>query len=259
MATIQLTGVLESGGNRGTKVPGNPRRTILITQTESLTVRLTVLDALGTRVDLNNGQLLALTVRKGSTPFGAPVFPSRLGIPQPELGIAIFELVPSDTDPNIVLPGQYTYDIWMTQADGTRDPLVPISPFVIEPTVNQPTDTPTVAPPVPVPFLSAIAHEKLRQLIHFIPDGPANGFASGAFKESLPSGSPFPASVTWYVAADKAQKIVEKLITRNPNKTPSSIVWNMYGEDGVTIVGTVIDTIAYSGVIETSRLRAITP
>jgi hypothetical protein len=111
--------------------------------------------------------------------------------------------------------------------------------------------------PDSVPGMTPLEHEKLRQLIHFISEGPGSGFATGAFKEILPLGAPFPASVTWYTDATKTQKIVEKIIVRNPNKTPATISWNMYALDGVTVVGTIVDTISYISVFETTRTRAI--
>jgi len=44
-------------------------------------------------------------------------------------------------------------------------------------------------------YITASDHEILRQLIHFIDSGgPADGFASGAYKEILPTGNPFPTS-----------------------------------------------------------------
>lgn len=100
-------------------------------------------------------------------------------------------------------------------------------------------------------------HETLRQLIHFIDQGPGDGFASGAFKEILPVGSPFPTQITWYLSVAKTQKLVEKFITYNANQFPSQILWNMYDYDGITIVHTVIDTFTYSGAFEVSRLRSI--
>lgn len=101
-------------------------------------------------------------------------------------------------------------------------------------------------------------HETLRQLIHFIDQGPGDGFASGAFKEILPTGSPFPTSITWYLDVGKTKKLVEKFITYLPNKSPSIIQWNMYDFDGVTIVHTVIDNFTYSnGVFEATRTRTI--
>lgn len=100
-------------------------------------------------------------------------------------------------------------------------------------------------------------HETLRQLIHFIDEGPGDGFASGAFKEVLPSGNPFPTSITWYLDIAKTKKLVEKFVTYNSHKFPTTIHWNMYNYDGVTIVHTVIDTITYNTAFEASRVRTI--
>lgn len=105
--------------------------------------------------------------------------------------------------------------------------------------------------------ITPFQHETLRQLIHFIDEGPGDGFASGAFKEILPTGSPFPTSITWYLSAAKTLKLVEKFITYTPNHFPSQIQWNMYDFDGVTIVHTVIDTFTYSSAFESSRTRTI--
>jgi hypothetical protein len=99
-------------------------------------------------------------------------------------------------------------------------------------------------------------HAILRQLIHFIDNGPAEGFATGAYRENTGS-QVYPTAITWY---DKSgvgkKKIVEKLITwTGPN--PTTIEWNMYDADEVLLV-TVTDTISYTGVFETHRTRAIT-
>ena len=100
-------------------------------------------------------------------------------------------------------------------------------------------------------------HEVLRQLIHFIDEGPATGFPTGARKQILPAADPFPTSVIWWEDTALTKKIVEKLITRNPNKTPSVVQWKMYAIDGTTVISTVTDTISYSGVFEINRIRTI--
>lgn len=104
--------------------------------------------------------------------------------------------------------------------------------------------------------MSESQHEALRQLIHFISEGPASGFASGAYKEILPAAEPFPTSVIWYTSAAKTNKIVEKLIVYNSNKTPNTITWKMYDPFDV-LLATVIDTIAYNGIFEVNRTRTI--
>ncbi len=108
--------------------------------------------------------------------------------------------------------------------------------------------------------ITASVHKTLRQLIHLADGvgGPMDGFASGAFREILPSADPFPTSVTWYDDATKVKKLVEKIITRNVNQTPATIVWKVYDTDGSTVLNTATDTIAYSGIFETDRTRTFT-
>lgn len=104
--------------------------------------------------------------------------------------------------------------------------------------------------------ISEAAHKALRHLIHFINDGPAEGFATGAYKETLPSADPFPTSLIWWESNSKLQKIVEKTITYT-GAFPTTIEWKMYDTDGTTLLVTVTDTISYTGPFETSRTRAI--
>lgn len=110
--------------------------------------------------------------------------------------------------------------------------------------------------------LTESEHKILRHGIHFIDDGPAEGFASGAFREILPVADPFPTSIIWYDDATKAKKIVEKTITRSgggaTNVSPTPIVWKIYAVNGTTVLSTISDAITYSGVFETVRTRTIT-
>jgi hypothetical protein len=108
-------------------------------------------------------------------------------------------------------------------------------------------------------LLDSTKHAALRQLIHLADaDGPMEGFASGAYLETLPAADPFPTSFIWWESAAKTQKIVEETVTYNANKTINTDQWKAYAEDGTTLLVTVTDTIAYSGVFETSRTRVIT-
>lgn len=104
--------------------------------------------------------------------------------------------------------------------------------------------------------ISAETHKVLRQLIHFIDNGPAEGFATGAYRETLPLASAFPTSVIWYESAAKLKKIVEKTIVYT-GAFPTTITWEVYDVDGTTVLATVADTIVYSGAFETNRTRAI--
>ncbi len=102
--------------------------------------------------------------------------------------------------------------------------------------------------------LSEAQHKIFRHLIHFIDNGPAEGFASGAYREM--TGTVFPTAIVWWVSDSKVDKIVEKLITWT-GINPTTIVWKIYDTDGSTVLATVTDTITYSGVFETSRTRTI--
>lgn len=96
------------------------------------------------------------------------------------------------------------------------------------------------------------AHKALLQLIHFIDEGPAEGFTTGATKAI--TGTVFPSQVLWRRA--DSTKLVEQNVTWTGAK-PTTIEWKVYGPDGTTVLATVTDTITYSGPFEASRARAI--
>lgn len=105
--------------------------------------------------------------------------------------------------------------------------------------------------------ISPYTHETLRQLIHFIDEGPGDGFASGAFKTITPIGAFLPTSVVWYVDSGMTQKIVEETIVWS-GIVPITITWKVYNTDGVTVAHTVSDSITYvNNIFETSRTRTI--
>lgn len=95
------------------------------------------------------------------------------------------------------------------------------------------------------------------QLIHFIDEGPAQGYSSGAFKEILPEESVFPTNVIWWTSVAKTNKIVEKNTVWNSDSNPTSIQWKMYGDDGLTVIANITDTITYAGPFEINRVRTI--
>lgn len=95
-------------------------------------------------------------------------------------------------------------------------------------------------------------HKTLLQLIHFVDEGPAEGFTTGATKTT--TGTVFPTQELWRRA--DATKLVEKNITWT-GPVPTTIQWKVYAPDGTTVLATVTDTITYTGVFEASRTRAI--
>lgn len=102
--------------------------------------------------------------------------------------------------------------------------------------------------------ITAATHAALRQLIHFISSGPAEGFASGAYREI--TGTVFPTAIVWYDQAGVGKKkIVEKGIAWT-GSLPTTITWKVYDASEV-LLATVVDTISYSGAFETHRTRTI--
>lgn len=103
--------------------------------------------------------------------------------------------------------------------------------------------------------ITELQHVALRQLIHFIDGGPAEGFASGAYRET--TGTVFPTTVIWYNQAGVGKKkiVSKEIIWSGP--FPTTITWKMY-DVAENLLVTVTDTISYSGPFETSRTRTIT-
>lgn len=107
--------------------------------------------------------------------------------------------------------------------------------------------------------ITAEEHERLRQFVHLASaGGPGDGFASGAVKITSPFGATFPTSIVWFLDNTLSTKIIEKHLVYNSSQMPTTIVWNLYDVDGITIIHTIIDTITYTNnIFETSRTRTI--
>ena len=97
-------------------------------------------------------------------------------------------------------------------------------------------------------------HKALKDLIHFIADGPADGWASGA-ESVITTPGPFPDQETWYTDSGHTVKIVDQTVTYNGNKTIATEVWRLYDTDGSTVLVTLTDTHSYSGVNHTGTVR----
>lgn len=119
---------------------------------------------------------------------------------------------------------------------------------------NNPTPTTLTELKAGTGGLTVEGHRILRQLIHFINDGPAEGFTSGAYKEV--TGTIFPTAIVWWDSSSKLKKIVERLLTWS-GALVTQDQWKVYDADG-NLVATVTDAINYSGIFETNRTRTIT-
>lgn len=103
--------------------------------------------------------------------------------------------------------------------------------------------------------LTESAHRILRQLIHFIDDGPAEGFTSGAYREVTSPGIT-PSTIIWWESSSKLKKIVSLDLTWSGILVTAE-EWKVYDTDGSTVLATVTDAISYSGIFETNRTRTI--
>lgn len=102
--------------------------------------------------------------------------------------------------------------------------------------------------------ISENQHKTLRQLIHFIDNGPAEGFVSGAYRET--TGTVFPTAIIWYDSSGPSKKKIVSKETIWSGPFPTTITWKVY-DASETLLATVSDSITYSGPFETSRTRTI--
>ena len=103
--------------------------------------------------------------------------------------------------------------------------------------------------------ISDSSHKRLRHGIHFIDNGPAEGFVSGAEQVTTYNGV-FVASETWYESSTHTEKIVELNIDYSGFLSVQE-EWKIYDEDGSSVLATITDHITYNGVFETLRVRTI--
>jgi len=112
--------------------------------------------------------------------------------------------------------------------------------------------------PSGAPLLSEVAHRALRQLIHFLDEGPAHGF-SGPLTKTV-TGTVFPTLIEWKDSG--GNNVFTKTITRSgggaTNLAPTPIVYRVYASDGTTVLATASDAVTYSGAFETGRTRTLT-
>lgn len=97
-------------------------------------------------------------------------------------------------------------------------------------------------------------HKSLRQLMHFLDDGPGDGFSNNPYKEIY--GGLFPSRITWWTDSNKNYKIFQTEITRS-GVFPITQSYKIYTSIG-TLSSVATDVIYYSGSIEVSRIRYLT-
>ena len=119
---IDLVGVLESGGPRDVQVPANPRVALSVPQGTSLSLTIRVLRPSGQVV---TGGTLDFTVKKKPSDSQKALSKSATCADP-----TTFTIAPADT--KTLDAGAYVYDCWHTDAEGARNAVVPLSPFLLE-------------------------------------------------------------------------------------------------------------------------------
>jgi hypothetical protein len=100
------------------------------------------------------------------------------------------------------------------------------------------------------------SHASLLDIVHFLDEGPGDGWGSGANLRVTRTG-PLLATKTWYTStANTAVPIIQVAYTYLTG-TPllGTKTWKLYNAAGV-VVRTLTDTITYSGVLVASVTRA---
>jgi hypothetical protein len=101
--------------------------------------------------------------------------------------------------------------------------------------------------------LSPDDHKTLRQLIHFINEGPGDGFYSNPFRET--AGGNFPTRITWWSDSNKTLRLFQTEITRS-GIYPVTQNYKIYTSDGLTEIKRATDSIFYQGAFEVARSRS---
>jgi hypothetical protein len=122
---IALVGLLENGLPQRSGTIINPRTTITIPQGVDLTLKITVQAPDGEWVMLT-GSTLIWTAKKKPTDQEA-VFAKTATVRHQT---ATFALDPSDT--KNLIPGRFVFDVWLTDALGDRNPVIPLSGLILE-------------------------------------------------------------------------------------------------------------------------------
>lgn len=98
------------------------------------------------------------------------------------------------------------------------------------------------------------SHNRLADIIHFLPEGPGDGWASGAVCVEGFAG-PLQVSSTWYTDATQTKRIISVAWTYT-GPLVSTAKWTLFSPaDGVTIARTLTDSYTFNGPLLQTRTR----
>ncbi len=135
---VDALGIWDDGSNRSPVLPSNTRATMSLIRSASTFVRLTVKRNDGTLLDFrdsNPAVTLKLYVRRNARDGGYVLQSTGTVVATEGPGRALFTITSDQT--KLIQPGRYLYDVWLTY-DGTKNALIPLSTFILQPGLSQP-------------------------------------------------------------------------------------------------------------------------
>jgi hypothetical protein len=145
---FRLTGVVQNGAPQSPSVPSNAAvRLGPIPIAASVSIEIDVVNPDGTPVNLAaSGISLEFSVKKSPMQsyaifpgFEKTVTSAANPVARPRPNAVLVKIVPTDTQN--LQPGNWVYDVWLlntSTSPTTREPIVPLSPFVLVPAVTLP-------------------------------------------------------------------------------------------------------------------------
>jgi hypothetical protein len=85
--------------------------------------------------------------------------------------------------------------------------------------------------------------------------GPFELLAQAESAYKVTQNTVFPLTVSWYADAGHTTLLQRKTMVRNAQQNPTTINWFLYEADGVSLRRQYQETITYTGVNETNRIR----
>lgn len=140
MPTLRILGVYEDGSPRADGVPPSARQSLAITQGAQTVLELTVVTPAGVALDLTAQTSLVLTFAIRRTYIGMSRTPDLqlTGALVPAAGTNRADFTITSDNTSTLIPGRYSYDLWLSSTELGRQPLVPTSPLRLEPAVLLP-------------------------------------------------------------------------------------------------------------------------
>lgn len=136
---LYLRGIYENGLPADPQLPADPRTAVRMSRSGTLVITFQIFNRSGSTYKLEDGDTVTLTIRKRTTDK-TRLFKQQVAFvdaTDANNGIVTFTVAPSDTSNPLFLPGIYAFDIWLSHA-GNLDPVMPISPWLLGPSVAFP-------------------------------------------------------------------------------------------------------------------------